>query len=248
MSREISVESLWDRAPAGERVFSSAQIAGLPAAARRYLQHAIAPGARLAAAVRLRMHGEIKLRRWLPFQAEQVISRDRGMIWQAAVRMHGLPIRGSDRLVDGKGSMRWNLFGIIPVMTASGADVTRSAAGRVGGESIWLPSVLCEDTVSWSETSAAQPHASFTVHGVKIELDLTLDGSGRLKTAELPRWGNPEGAGFHSADFGVMVEEEKTFDGYTIPTRLRAGWYFAGDRFAADGEFFRATIDSAEYR
>jgi hypothetical protein len=248
MTQEISVESLWNRAPAGERVFGSDRISGLPEAARRYLQHAIAPGARLASAVRLRMHGEIKLRRWLPFQAEQVISRDHGMIWQAGVRMRGLPIRGSDRLVDGKGSMRWNLFGILPVMTAAGPDITRSAAGRVGGELIWLPSALSEDTVSWSETRAAQPHASFTVHRVKIELDLTIDDSGRLKTAELPRWGNPEGTGFHCADFGVMVEAEDTFDGYTIPVRLRAGWHFAGDHFAADGEFFRATVDSAEYR
>jgi hypothetical protein len=65
MTQEISAESLWNRAPDGERVFGADQVAGLPEAARRYLRHAIAPGARLASAVRLRMHGEIKLRRWL---------------------------------------------------------------------------------------------------------------------------------------------------------------------------------------
>ncbi|WP_408648826.1 DUF6920 family protein [Tumidithrix elongata] len=40
---------------------------------RRYLEHAIAPETKLASAVRLRMHGEIKLKDWLPFKAEQVI-------------------------------------------------------------------------------------------------------------------------------------------------------------------------------
>lgn len=67
---------------------------------RRYLAHAIAPGTPLAGAVRLRMHGEIKLRGWMPFTAEQVLHRGRGMIWRATVRRRGLWIRGDDRLVD----------------------------------------------------------------------------------------------------------------------------------------------------
>lgn len=245
---EVSLDELWNAAPSGEDIFRSYQIASLPAPALRYLRHAITPGARLASTVRLRMHGEIKLRRWLPFEAEQVISWQHGMIWSATVRMHGLPIRGSDRLVDGQGSMRWKLLGMIPVMKAFGPDIARSAAGRVGGESIWLPSVLCGHDVSWTAPGSSHLHASFKVHDEPIELDLSIEESGMLKTVKLPRWGNPEGTGFHLADFGVILEAEDTFDGYTIPTRLRAGWHFEGDRFAADGEFFRATIDEAKYR
>jgi hypothetical protein len=50
----------------------------------------------LANAVRLKMHGEIKLKGWLPFHAEQVICWSRGMVWQAKVQMHGISIRGGD--------------------------------------------------------------------------------------------------------------------------------------------------------
>lgn len=117
MTKELSLDELWDSAPVNERAFGSGQVSGLPEAARRYLEHAIAPETQLASAVRLRMHGEIKLHRWLPFRAEQVILRDRGMIWSARARMHGMPIRGSDRLLDGEGAMRWKLFGIIPDLT-----------------------------------------------------------------------------------------------------------------------------------
>ena len=77
------------------------------------------------------MHGEIKLKGWLPFTAEQVIRSGGDMLWQATVRQNGIPIRGFDRLVDGQGAMRWRLFGIVPVMTAAGADITRSTVGRV---------------------------------------------------------------------------------------------------------------------
>ena len=43
-------------------------------------------------------------------------------------------------------------------------------------------------------------------------------------------------------------KDEATFGGYTIPTRLHAGWHFGAKRFEADGEFFRVTIDDVRYR
>jgi NAD(P)-dependent dehydrogenase (short-subunit alcohol dehydrogenase family) len=51
---------------------------------------------------------------------------------------------------DHEGAMRWKLLGIIPIMTASGTETTRSAAGRVMAESVWLPSSLCRDDVAWT--------------------------------------------------------------------------------------------------
>ena len=73
------------------------------------------------------MHGEIKLKKWYPFPAEQVSRLDRGMIWRATAQMHGMAIRGRDSIVDGQGAMLWKLFGLGPVMDASGPDITRSA-------------------------------------------------------------------------------------------------------------------------
>ncbi|MBW4481297.1 MAG: hypothetical protein KME14_02015 [Tildeniella torsiva UHER 1998/13D] len=216
--------------------------------ARRYLEHAIAPGTALASAVRLKMHGEIKLKTWSPFTAEQVVYWQRGFIWSATAWMNRLPIVGSDRIIDGAGAMQWKLLGLFPVMTGSGADITRSAAGRFHTESMLLPSVFCRDDMAWSSPDAAHLHASFVAQGEPAELDFTLDQTGRLKTAQLPRWGNPEGAAHHYVDFGAIVEEEGSFGGYTIPTRLRVGWYFGSERFEPEGEFFRATIDEAIYR
>jgi hypothetical protein len=162
--------------------------------------------------------------------------------------MHGIPFRGWDRLVDGEAAMDWRLLGVTPFLKASGPDITRSAVGRVHTESTWLPSVLCDQDVSWRETDSSHVHACLTALGHRTELALTVDDNGRLKAIKLQRWGNPEGAEFHNADFGGVVEEEGSFGGYTIPTRLRIGWYFSADRFQSEGEFFRVTIDDAEYR
>src|SRR2546425_12195908 len=85
--KQLSLDGLWTSVSASERVFRPGQLPGLPEAAWRYLRHAIAPGTPLASAVRLRMHGEIKLGRWLPFTADQVIHWSHGMIWSATVQI-----------------------------------------------------------------------------------------------------------------------------------------------------------------
>ena len=246
--KEASLDELWNSEKASEARFDPAQLAALPEPVRRYLQHAIIPGTPLASAVRLRMHGEIKLKRWYAFTAEQVIYWSRGFIWQASTRIGALTIRGSDRYVDGYGATGWKLFGIVPFITASGPNITRSAAGRVNLECLWLPSVLCGEDVCWSASDASHIRASFKAHGEMADVDFGIDAAGAPKTLSAPRWGNPEGAAFHYATFGGFAENEATFGGYTIPTSFRAGWRFGSDRFELEGEFFRAMIESAIYK
>jgi hypothetical protein len=242
------IDDLWKSARGGERAFDPATISGIPIEARRYLEHAIAPGTTLANAVRLKMHGEIKLKEWLPFRADEVICWDRGMIWRATVKMHGIPIYGSDRYLDGQGAMQWRLLGIVPVAKASGPDITRSAAGRMNIESTWLPSAFCGDSVSWTTSKESHLHARFKAHGELAEIDYVTGGTGALRSVNMPRWGSPEGAEFRLANFGGFVEESAAFGGYTVPVRMRIGWHFGTDRFEPEGEFFRVTIDDAVYR
>ncbi|MEO9163802.1 MAG: DUF6544 family protein [Casimicrobiaceae bacterium] len=241
------LDALWNSAPRANETFDHAAATCLPMPVQRYLAHAIAPGTPLAYAVRLRMHGAIRLKRWRPFKAEQVIVRDRGMIWRANVKMSGMTIRGFDRFLDGAGAMRWKLCGLLPIIHASGPDITRSAAGRFAAETIWLPSLLCGRDVSWSADDPAVAHARFAVAGRAADLALTLS-RGSLQSVALPRWGNPDGGRFREIDFGAVIEQEATFGGYTIPVRMRVGWYFGTDRFDTMGKFLHATIDDAVYR
>jgi hypothetical protein len=245
-----SLQQLWDfRATLlPTPSFHPSEISALPNGAQRYLTHAIAPGSTLASVVRLRMHGEIRLHGWHPFVAEQVISWNHGMIWQATVRMYGLSISGSDRVLDGQGAMQWKLFGMLPLVHASGLDITRSAAGRMNIESLWLPSVLSRTDVEWTAADRSHLHAHFRANGETAEVDYRVGEGGELQAASMLRWGNPDGGPFRYIPFGGVVEENRTFGGYTIPTRLRVGWYFGTQRFESEGEFFRATIDHAEFR
>jgi hypothetical protein len=47
-------------------------------------------------------------------------------------------IGGFDRYLDGTGEMRWHLLGAIPVVTTTGDDIDRAAAGRIALDAFFL--------------------------------------------------------------------------------------------------------------
>jgi hypothetical protein len=255
-----NLEALWASVPTEnaqeQPLFYPAQATDLPPATRRYLANAIASGTRLASAVRLRMRGSIKLGVWLPFTAEQVIwqdkrNGDKGFIWCATVRVLGVPIIGADQLLNNAGKMQWKLGGRLSLVDASGPDLTRSAIGRFQAESIWLPSALCVPEVEWTERDIWHPCARLTVQEEATDIHLTLGNKGQVRSVSLERWGSNARNVFGYRTFGGTMDKERTFGGYTIPTRIRVGWDFeekSKNLGAWKGEFFRATIEDAQYR
>jgi hypothetical protein len=226
-----ALEELWDSVPSS--VFLADE-------RPPYVRHAILPETPKASAVRLVMRGEIRLDRWRPFRAVEVIHHRRGFVWKAKVAGG---ISGADCLVDGDAASRWNLLGLFPVMKATGDDVTKSAIGRWLLESIWLPTMLRpDDGAAWAGNSV-----SLTRLGLTGRLDLSLTAGGGLKDFRMGRWGNPDDGTFGFHVFGGIVEEEREFDGHVLPSRIRAGWHF-GEPGWDRGEFFRATIEEAGFR
>ena len=249
MKKTLSLEELWGSVSSTPgQLFTPELTVGLPDFVQRYLNHAIAPGTKLASAVRLKMHGEIKLKSWFPFTAEQVIAWDVGMIWNATVKMYGAPIYGFDRLINHEGEAQWKMLGLIPIVSAKGPDTTRSCSGRILTEAVWLPSILCRKEVVWQESGSHTGIAIVIVEGERSELTVSGKENGALISSSIDRWGNLGGDAFRSIPFGGIVEKERTFGGYTIPTELRVGWYFDTPKFEPEGEFFRCTVDHAEFR
>ena len=226
-------------------IFDPAMTTGLPEPARRWLCHAIAPGTPLGGSVELTMHGRIRLGRWRPFTARQVLSPPGGYTWAATARLAGLPVTGYDRLSSGAGEMRWRLLRLFPVLTAAGPDITRSACGRMAGEIALIPTAF--GTAAWTRSEHADTAVATWQFGDDTEsAELRVARSGRLAEIRVNRWGNPGGAPFGRYPFGVRVEDEARFDGITIPSVFRAGWWWGTDR-QHEGEFFRAEITGAVF-
>jgi hypothetical protein len=255
LMKDLTLEELWDGEGTEETTecFDPSQLVGLPELARRYLTHAIEPGALIARAVLLEMHGEINLNRhWCPFTADQVIRWDRGFIWRARVKMKaGIVVTGSDRWIDGQGAMLWKLLGLLPIVKSDGPDISRSALGRAQIEVVWLPTVLVGPNVVWeAKKTGRRLGVDLRFADRPGHLDVSLGRDGQLQSASLLRWGDPppNPGTFDEHPFGATASSEKTFDGITIPTEIRVGWYFGSERFEKEGEFFRVTVTNARYR
>jgi hypothetical protein len=225
--------------------FDPAMTLGLPEPARRWLTHAIEPGMPLWGRAELTMRGQIKLGRWRPFSARQVLAPPDGYLWAATARLAGLPVTGYDRLSSGAGEMRWRLLRLIPVLNADGPDVTRSAYGRLASEIALIPTAFRH--AAWSGSEHPDTAVATWQFGDDTEsAELRIKRSGRLSEIRVNRWGNPGGEPFGRYPFGVRVEAESSFGGITIPSVLRAGWWWGTDR-QQEGEFFRAEITGAVF-
>jgi hypothetical protein len=135
--------------------FTKAELDELEAPLRRYLVRAIALGTPLAQCGRLSMRGSIKLGRWLPFRARQVLSPHVGFIW--AARVAGV-IAGFDQYLNGVGGINWKLGGLLTVAHAEGPEVSRSPAGRGGAEAIWLPTAMLPPLRGALDRARRHPH------------------------------------------------------------------------------------------
>ena len=220
-------------------------IEALPEPARRWLRHATEPDSAAPSVALLEMTGWIKVGRWLPFTAVQVLTRE-AYLWVArAGRL--VSVSGFDRFTDGEGEMRWSLAGRLPLLRAGGRDVTRSSAARLAIEStIWLPTA--SGTVRWR--AGDDPDVAIAtryVAGEEHAVELRVDADGRPRSVTMQRWGNPKGKTFGFHPFGGLLDGEATFAGFTIPDRVRVG-YWPGEQRWTTGEFFRSRITRAAFR
>lgn len=164
-------------------------------------------------------------------------------MWAATARLIGLPIRGFDRWTHGTGEMRWRLFGRVPVASAGGEDVTRSAAGRHAGELlVALPTAALSPQVSWRALDPDRAVASVRGVGGTHEVTITVAADGALTEVAMRRWG-PIGRGsFGEQPFGAALHGEVAAAGLRVPRRVTAGYHYGTDRWAED-QFIRWTVD-----
>ncbi|NJP05957.1 MAG: hypothetical protein HC837_10210 [Chloroflexaceae bacterium] len=227
--------------------FTPSMVADLPEPVQRYLLHAIAPGTPLAESVDLTMHGQIKLNdQWYPFEADQRITLPYGFVWAPSVNMGWISVEGADTYAAGNGRMRFDLFGLIPLVQRTGPHIDRSALGRLVIESIWLPTALLPQRgVLWQVLDAERIAATVMLGGVSHTLVFTIDAVGRLQSAMLERWSSEEQC---PLPFGCTITAEQTFNGCTIPAQAQVGWYHGSPRFQSEGVFFTFVLDQARYQ
>ena len=230
------------RLPPEDRVFSSDLVADQPEPVRRFFLHAITPGVPLARSVRLDQTGSMLPRPGaarLDITATEVLAPPFGLAWQARTKIGPLQLRIVDTHFEGNGRLRGTVLGL-PVLRASGRDVSRSSRHRVVAESLWIPSALLPHRgVVWTAETDQTIRARVVIDGESVELSLALYPDGGVREVSMQRYGNVGAPDWDLIPYGFATESESEFGGYTIASRVRGGWWFGTDRYdPASASFF----------
>lgn len=215
--------------------FHPVLLAELPEPAARYLRWSLADGVPVRHGVHLKMTGRIRLGRsrpWLPLRCEEVYHARRGFVWKASTR-NLLRIAGFDRYARGQGRMYWTLFGLIPVLRASGPDVSRSARERFVAERMLAPaSLLPSEDVEWRALNENCVVLRIREQGEWLECRLIVDPDGMPRKLTFPRWGNLESSDGQWREIPYSVRFEGVFraGGYSLPHEWQASWWSGTDR------------------
>lgn len=234
--------------PTDLTVFEQSDTSDLPTPAQRLLATSIPEGTPLLSTVELVMEGQFKLKDWLPFRATQTLVAGEGFTWAAIVGKRPITFSGGDSYWNGAGELKFKLWGIVPVASGDGPDISRSAAGRMVVESVaWVPQYLIpRPGVEWEECNDDTARVTLTVRDQRIPVDVTIDSSGYLREVSMLRWGDPDSEGFRNVPFGGEFDDWQDFGGITVPVSGHVGWWWNTDR-QTEGEFFRFRITEAEY-
>lgn len=195
---------------------------------RRYFAHALADGAPLCSAARLRLRGSIRVGAWLRF--DSVWEGDaRSFCWRATCGPGPLPLlRVRDQFHDGVGFMDIRLrpplkrLPALRLMHVENEDTARSGAGRAALEGLWVPAALLpEQGVNWHAESDELIVAAWDVPPERPRLRISIGPDGAVRSYSARRWRDRE-SGY--VPFGVDVLGEGVFGGATLPGRITAGW------------------------
>jgi hypothetical protein len=219
-----------------------------PAAAVRYLTHAIRPGVLLPRRAQVRFHGRLRLRPgrpWLAFRATETIVVNDGFAFQARAWLGPVPVTTQDRYAAGHGTSQIRLLGLLPILTNRGADTDQAMRSRLVVESVWLPSTFAPTNgARWTQDGDAIGVA-VPVHGEMVRARLELGPAGELQAMRLDRWSDlTDDQTYGPVPFESRVDGERTFGDLTIPSELHATWWAGSDRAF---RFFEAAVDDASF-
>jgi hypothetical protein len=222
-----------------ENIFSPKMVKDLPPAAKRYFLHAILPGTPLAERVRMKISGTLRredTQVWMPFEAEEILEGGRGLVWKAKLKTgEDSWLDGAEYYFMGKGQITFFRHRFIPSVFESSLVVDRSMAGRVLIESIWLPPVFLPQRMArWENMDKLRAKVTLSIDDLSSTIMMSVEEDGRLREVVIPRYHQGGERKIEKAEwrpFGISVEEEKTFEGYRIPTKIRAGWWYGSSRY-----------------
>lgn len=237
------VRALLARAPRGAPApLTAAELAGLPAPVRRWVEASGAVGRPRARTVRLRQRGEMRTAPGGSFahaEATQYFTVDEpGFVWAVDVAMMGVPVVGRDSFVDGRGRMFIRAAGLVTVADGTGPAFDQGTLQRFLGEIVWFPSAAVAPYLAWEAVDDRSARATLTWRGVSGSAVFAFDERDRVASLSAQRSYN----GGATEEWVIPITEWGERGGVAMPTRGGAVWKLR----AGDFEYYRWEIVAVE--
>ncbi|MGE0448846.1 MAG: DUF6544 family protein [Vicinamibacterales bacterium] len=164
---------------------AEADIAHLPDPVRRYLRRSGVVGRPRVRNYRVRVHGRIRDSRdgrWMPITAEQYnFVEPPARLFYLDASMFGIPVQGYHRYVGDDASMRVKAAALVPVVTESGSEMTRSETVTLFNDMcVMAPATLISSEIAWEASTPRSVRARFTNAGQSIRAELSFNDAGEL--------------------------------------------------------------------
>jgi hypothetical protein len=248
------VAALRSREASSSAAYSEAEIAELPPPVARYFGHVLRDGQPIITRARMTWEGQFNMGtpgkdNWRPFTAQQeFVPGAPGFVWNARIAMlPGVPVLVRDSFVDGRGSMRGAVWGLIAVVNAEGTSTLASGAlQRYLGEAAWLPTALLpRQGVSWTAIDDSRAKATVAAGDTTISLEFRFDAEGRNVSVYAPDRFYEDGKSAPMArPWEATNLQFGEFQGITVATESLAQWHLPSGTFV----YWRGRPTKIEYR
>ena len=220
--------------PAPTAAVTIEELEALPQPIAHWLKTAGVVGRPRAQSVTLEQTGEMRTSPeggWSQVEAHQRFTVEPpGFVWHAKVNMWGVPVRGLDRYLDGKGRMQISALGLLPLVDAADERIDEGTLLRWLGEIVWFPSAALSPRITWEPIDERRARATLRHEGVTGSAVFTIDELGRFASMEALRFcgGGPDAK---RERWVVPATAWRRIDGILVPVEGAVTWKLASGEF-----------------
>jgi hypothetical protein len=204
-------------------------IQNLPLPVQRWLNHSGIVGKPFIQKVFLTQEARMKMKpnqaKWAKANAWQYVDVEiLSFFWKVDMKMMGVPVKGRDRLLEGKGEMLIKLGGLVPVVNvADNPKINSGALLRFLGEIVWYPSAALHPAIQWEAIDSLSAKATIRTAGMEESGVFTFNPEGDLVRFSAMRYmGSDESA--EKKEWVIETLESGERGGIRMPVKSQATW------------------------
>jgi len=234
--------------------YSESDLTGVPAPVARYFRAVLHDGQPVVRHAHVRWTGTFNMGkpghdRWVTFGAQQdFVPVTRGFVWDARMYMlPGVPVLVRDGFVEGTGSMRGAVLGLVTVVDVGGSqEIAASALLRFLGEAVWMPTALLPSQgVRWTAIDAERARATISSGTVTVSAEFVFGPDGLIASMSSTERMFDDGRNPPSVHpWGGNYRRYERREGMLIPQEAEVAWMLPAGRFV----YWRGTPGAIEYR